>query len=282
VAVGALEFVSVVELVSDMFSVLLGTIVLFLVRRVIPRFGFLLHRRALGLIVVAALSFSVAEALAGVDTVAGPGTSMLVIFLEDLFEVLVIVLAGLAVVTLYRSERGEVASLRRSADLDDLTSLPNRSFFRRAAERRYQLSRENNIPLSCVVMDIDDFKPYNDTFGHGVGDRALICIAEALRRSARADDIVARYGGEEFVLLMNGDLEAAATLAERIRSVVERRCSPESESLVKRQLTISLGVASLASGTVNLADLLRAADEEMYRAKRAGKNRVYVRRDEGL
>lgn len=281
-AVGALEFVSVVELVSDMFSVLLGTIVLFLVRRVIPRFGSLLHRRALGLIVVAALSFSVAEALAGVDTVAGPGTSMLVIFLEDLFEVLVIVLAGLAVVMLYRSERGEVASLRRSADLDDLTSLPNRSFFRRAAERRFQLSRENDIPLSCVVMDIDDFKPYNDAFGHGVGDRALICIAEALRRSARADDIVARYGGEEFVLLMNGDLEAAATLAERIRSVVERRCSPESESLVKRQLTISLGVASLASGTVNLADLLRAADEEMYRAKRAGKNRVYVRRDEGL
>lgn len=281
-AVGTLEFVSVVELVSDMFSVLVGTIVLFLVRRVIPRFGFLLHRRALGLIVVAALSFSVAEALAGVDTVAGPGTSMLVIFLEDLFEVLVIVLAGLAVVMLYRSERGEVASLRRSADLDDLTSLPNRSFFRRAAERRFQLSRENDIPLSCVVMDIDDFKPYNDAFGHGVGDRALICIAEALRRSARADDIVARYGGEEFVLLMNGDLEAAATLAERIRSVVERRCSPESESLVKRQLTISLGVASLASGTVNLADLLRAADEEMYRAKRAGKNRVYVRRDEGL
>ena len=281
-AVGALEFVSVVELVSDMFSVLVGTIVLFLVRRVIPRFGFLLHRRALGLIVVAALSFSVAEALAGVDTVAGPGTSMLVIFLEDLFEVLVIVLAGLAVVMLYRSERGEVASLRRSADLDDLTSLPNRSFFRRAAERRFQLSRENDIPLSCVVMDIDDFKPYNDAFGHGVGDRALICIAEALRRSARADDIVARYGGEEFVLLMNGDLEAAATLAERIRSVVERRCSPESESLVKRQLTISLSVASLASGTVNLADLLRAADEEMYRAKRAGKNRVYVRRDEGL
>ena len=212
-AVGALEFVSVVELVSDMFSVLLGTIVLFLVRRVIPRFCFLLHPRALGLIVVAALSFSVAEALASVDTVAGPGTSMLVIFLEDLFEVLVIVLAGFAVVMLYRSERGEVASLRRSADLDDLTSLPNRSFFRRAAERRYQLSRENDIPLSCVVMDIDDFKPYNDAFGHGVGDRALICIAEALRRSARADDIVARYGGEEFVLLMNGDLEAAATLA---------------------------------------------------------------------
>jgi diguanylate cyclase (GGDEF)-like protein len=131
-------------------------------------------------------------------------------------------------------------------------------------------------------MDIDDFKPYNDAFGHGVGDRALIYIAEVLRRSARADDIVARYGGEEFVLLMNGDLEAAATLAERIRSAVERRCSPESESLVKRQPTISLGVASLASGTVNLADLLIAADEEMYRAKRAGKNRVYVRRDEGL
>ncbi len=97
---------SAIELVSDMISALLGTIVLILVQRVIPRFGFPLHRRALGPIVVAALTFSVAETLAGLDTIARPGTSVFIIFVEDLFEVLVIGLLGLAVVTLYRTERG--------------------------------------------------------------------------------------------------------------------------------------------------------------------------------
>lgn len=189
---------------------------------------------------------------------------------------LVIVLVGMAVVTLYRSEREEVTSLRRSADLDDLTVLPNRAFFRRAAERRFLLSRENGIPLACIVLDIDDFKPYNDEYTHAAGDQALVCVAEALRESIRADDIVARYGGEEFVIMMNGGSTAAAAVAERIRSEVEWHCSPENNTCIKRHITVSLGVAPLVLEMRTPDDLIAAAGEQMYRAKRAGKNRVSV------
>jgi predicted signal transduction protein with EAL and GGDEF domain len=136
--------------------------VFFVVRGVIPVFGFLLHRRAMPMILISALVFSLAEILARFQLFSGLKTSLIAVVIEDVLEVLVIGLVGLAVVTLYRSEKEEVTSLRRSADLDDLTVLPNRAFLRRAADRRFLLSRENGIPLACIVLDIDDFKPYND------------------------------------------------------------------------------------------------------------------------
>jgi len=272
--VWALETGTLIELISELVSVVAGALVFFVVRRVIPGFGFLLHRRAMRMILIAALVFSLAELLAGFQLFSGLGTSLVAVVVEDVLEVLVIVLAGLAVVTLYRSEREEVTSLRRSADLDDLTVLPNRAFFRCAAERRFLLSRENAIPLACIVLDIDDFKPYNDEYKHAAGDQALVCVAEALRGSIRADDIVARYGGEEFVVMLNGDPTIVAVIAERIRSEVERHCSPENNPCIWRNVTVSLGVASLGSETRTPEDLIAAADEQMYRAKKAGKNRV--------
>lgn len=99
---------------------------------------------------------------------------------------------------------------------------------------------------------------------------------KALRESIRADDIVARYGGEEFVIMMNGSPTTAAAIAERIRLEVERHCSPENKSRIKRHITVSIGVASLASKMRTPDDLIAVADEQMYRAKRAGKNRVSV------
>ncbi len=272
--VWALETGTLIELISELVSVVAGALVFFVVRRVIPGFGFLLHRRAMRMILISALAFSLAELLAGFQLFSGLGTSLVAVVVEDVLEVLVIVLAGLAVVTLYRSEREEVTSLRRSADLDDLTVLPNRAFFRCAAERRFLLSRENAIPLACIVLDIDDFKPYNDEYKHAAGDQALVCVAEALRGSIRADDIVARYGGEEFVVMLNGDPTIVAVIAERIRSEVERHCSPENNPCIWRNVTVSLGVASLGSETRTPEDLIAAADEQMYRAKKAGKNRV--------
>ena len=79
--------------------------------------------------------------------------------------------------------------------MDDLTGLSSRAFFRRAAVRRIELSKNNDLPLSCAVIDVDDFKPYNDRYGHQAGDEALRCVARVLRESARADDLSARYGG---------------------------------------------------------------------------------------
>ncbi len=126
------------------------------------------------------------------------------------------------------------------------------------------------------MLDIDDFKPYNDDFGHEAGDNALRCLARILRSSARADAIAARYVGEEFVLLVNGFPEEAAVVAERIRSEVERQCSPERDAAMLLQMTASLGVVPLTKETQTLDGLIEAADRQMYRAKRSGKNRVSI------
>jgi hypothetical protein len=120
--VWAIETDTLFELISEVVSVVVGAIVFFVVQRVIPVFGFLLHRRAMRMILISALVFSLAEILAGFQLFSGLGTSLIAVVIEDVLEALVIVLAGLAVVTLYRSEREEVTSLRRSADLDDLTA----------------------------------------------------------------------------------------------------------------------------------------------------------------
>ena len=175
---------------------------------------------------------------------------------------------------LRRSELNEVGPLRRSADIDPLTALHNQAFFRRAATRRVTQAREYGLPLSLAMLDIDDFKEYNDTFGHEAGNAVLRILAGVLRRSVRADDLVARYGGEEFVVLLGGRPGEVEEAMERIRLQVENRCSPVGESPVRRQVTVSVGVAALTESVQTLEALIEAADEAMYRAKRAGKNRV--------
>jgi len=271
-----LQTITLIEVISETVSIMVGTVVFFLVQRLIPGFGFLLQRRALRFILAAVLFFLAAQILALVETVFAPATSLTVTLLEDFAEVFVIVLAALAAVILYRSERQDIASLRRAADLDELTALSSRAFFRRAAKRRLTLSQENGLPLACIVLDIDDFKPYNDAFGHETGDRALVCVARAMQDLARADDLTARQGGEEFVVLMNGSLQDAVTVAERIRLRVEEACSPGRDEGLLRQITVSLGVARLSDKANTLEGLLDAADQEMYRAKRAGKNRAFA------
>ena len=180
----------------------------------------------------------------------------------------------LAAYFLRRSELNEVGPLRRSADIDPLTALHNQAFFRRAATRRVTQAREYGLPLSLAMLDIDDFKEYNDTFGHEAGNAVLRILAGVLRRSVRADDLVARYGGEEFVVLLGGRPGEVEEAMERIRLQVENRCSPVGESPVRRQVTVSVGVAALTESVQTLEALIEAADEAMYRAKRAGKNRV--------
>ncbi len=181
---------------------------------------------------------------------------------------------------LRRSELNEVGPLRRSADIDPLTALHNQAFFRRAAARRITQAREYGLPLSLAMLDIDDFKDYNDAFGHESGNAVLRILAGVLRRSVRADDLVARYGGEEFVVLLGGHLEEVEEAMERIRLQVEDRCSPVGDSPVRRQVTVSAGVAALTDTVQTLEELIEAADEAMYRAKRAGKNRVAAAAEE--
>ena len=132
------------------------------------------------------------------------------------------------------------------------------------------------MPLTCIVLDVDDFKAYNDSHGHEAGDRALSCVARVLGESVRADDLVARYGGEEFVMLVSGDVQSAVEIAERVRRRVACECVPEHDASLARPITVSLGVVPLTEETPTLERLVQAADAELYRAKGAGKHRVSV------
>lgn len=258
-----------------MFSAAAGIFVIVLSLRLASTLTLVAHRRALQVLAAAAVILVISEVVGTVAALSDQST-----FTEAAEEFVELGALSVAVVILYylsRAEREEISPLRRFADVDELTGLSSRSFFDRAAERRIDQSIEDNMPLSCLVLDIDDFKVYNDSHGHGAGDEILRCVGLTLRECARADDLVSRYGGEEFVVLMNGDTEAATEVAERMRQAVQQRCVPGEEGSLVRPVTVSVGVAPYVDDEMNSLDrLVLVADAEMYRAKRTGKNRVSV------
>lgn len=219
--------------------------------------------------------FALQEFLGGTNALLGgvvPEAGFEII--QEIAEISLVLCAGIAFYLLKMSEAREVSSLRYSADFDSLTDLNNHSYFLRVAPRRIETAIEYSLPLCCLMVDMDEFKAYNDHFGHEAGNGVLSRVAGALRECARTDDLLARYGEEEFILLIGGDLKAATEVAERIRSEVENRCSPGHDGCVMRQITVSVGVAPLTNKTRMPEELIAEADKRMYRAKRSGKNRV--------
>src|SRR5215212_8092079 len=244
----------VLEISFDALSAAAGLFVVATALRVASAFTLSAHRQAMQVLAAAAVIVVVSE--------------------------LVGILAAAAVLHyLRRVEREEISPLRRSADVDELTGLSSRSFFERAAGRRVEQARKKGTPLACILLDVDDFKAYNDTHGHAAGDEILRCLARVLRDSARTDDLVCRYGGEEFVLLVNGKANTAREIAERIREGVKSACVPEPKNAPERPTTVSLGVVPLSGETKSLERLIAIADAEMYRSKKIGKNRVSVFQD---
>lgn len=172
--------------------------------------------------------------------------------------------------------------LERFALLDGLTDIPNRRNFEDHYEREFRRAERDRLSLSVVMIDVDNFKLFNDHYGHGPGDTCLRRVAATLSGVAgRPRDIVARYGGEEFVaLLPSTDAEGAAELAEQFRSAVEALGIPHEYSDAGKVVTLSLGVAAASFaedryGTENLGALLARADNALYEAKSLGKNRVF-------
>ncbi len=161
------------------------------------------------------------------------------------------------------------------ARIDPLTGLFNRRHFSQLAEMEFKKAVRYNLPLSILIFDIDHFKNVNDTFGHQIGDKALIHVSHLFEQNARKSDVLARYGGEEFIaLLPNTDFHEAERTAERLRQTIE-----DAVMLIDGQsvcLTISIGVASnVISGEVeDLGLLLKQADAALYEAKNHGRNRV--------
>lgn len=167
-------------------------------------------------------------------------------------------------------------NLYESATRDPLTRVPNKGALDDTLRREFAFARRHGAPLALALLDIDHFKRINDTFGHSAGDGVLKSVARLVERSTRAGDFFARAGGEEFALILRDlDGRGAAACAERVRQLVESAVIMEGSTRVP--VTVSLGVACLAAEDATPEDLLRAADESLYQAKREGRNRVATR-----
>ncbi len=163
--------------------------------------------------------------------------------------------------------------VERLSIADGLTNLYNRRFLNERLKDEYSKALRYQMPLSFLILDIDFFKRVNDTYGHQVGDNALVAVAHVLQQSVRDSDLVARYGGEEFaVLLPHTGLDNALAVAEKIRLAVSEISV---EGMGEQHLTISIGASGIPDATVHSIDeLVRRADEALYRAKETGRNRV--------
>ena len=167
-------------------------------------------------------------------------------------------------------------ALQDMAMHDVLTGCLNRRAFFQAAIPDFAAAKDEGQQLSCVMVDIDYFKSFNDRFGHAVGDEVLKSTAQILAGGVRADDVLCRYGGEEFCILMpRTGVEEAERVAERLRKTIEMRAARTVRGLQSAHITASFGIANLADHET-CEDLLRDADRALYVAKEEGRNRVKV------
>jgi diguanylate cyclase (GGDEF)-like protein len=203
----------------------------------------------------------------------------------------------LRVIDAHRSDRRKTAELEQLTSIDPLTGIANRRTFEAALDQEWRRAMRHGAPLSLLMIDVDFFKRFNDTYGHVAGDDCLRRVAKVLADNARrAGEVAARYGGEEFaVLLPQVDLEEAQRLAERICNQVRALNVPHAASEVAAQVTVSVGVASApaalgtgAGGALPLGRggrggearsaataLVEMADKALYAAKTSGRNRAF-------
>ncbi len=165
---------------------------------------------------------------------------------------------------------------QRYASTDALTGLHNRGWLDDAFDREIKRSERDQLPLALIMIDVDDFKNYNDAYGHLAGDKVLVSVAEAIRSPLRPNDLIARFGGEEFVVLLpETTVYNAKIIAERLRKRVSESDPGELDGTDLPKVTISLGIAGRQSGYM-LDMMIAAADVAMYHAKRSGKNRIEI------
>lgn len=167
--------------------------------------------------------------------------------------------------------------MQRLSYNDGLTGLANRRRFDQALTLNWALAQRNRSSVALIMCDVDYFKPYNDHYGHLQGDEALRKVGAAIRSAVtRQSDLAARYGGEEFaILLPDTDENGAREIAERVQKELNALAIPHAASMIGPQLTVSLGIAATVPGTQQQArQLVQRADEALYAAKAAGRNRI--------
>lgn len=186
---------------------------------------------------------------------------------------------GLFMLLIFGKQLTETFSrLEQQTEIDGLTQIFNRYYFDNYFHREYMRSRRIKSPLSVVICDIDDFKAFNDIYGHQAGDKCLKSVAQALRQVLqRPGDLVARYGGEEFgILLPDTTPEGAHTVSELLRARIESLNLAHKSSRASKFVTVSLGAATFDGGEITQEQLLEKADRALYQAKAKGRNMVVV------
>ena len=167
--------------------------------------------------------------------------------------------------------------LQRISFLDGMTNIANRRCFDEFIEKEWQRVKQNNSSLALIIIDVDFFKDYNDTYGHVAGDECLKMIAGILKASTQqTKDLVARYGGEEFIVVLpDTDISDTAIVGEALRVNVERLAIKHKKSPISDHVTISVGVAVVrAADNITPMDIIAAADQALYQAKKRGRNRI--------
>ncbi|MFH1502929.1 MAG: diguanylate cyclase [Candidatus Eisenbacteria bacterium] len=166
---------------------------------------------------------------------------------------------------------------------DGLTDLYNHRFFHQLLDTEVSRALRYNRVVSLLMIDIDNFKRFNDTHGHPSGDIALKKLARLLQDASRSCDFVARYGGEEFAIIApEASADAARRMAERVRELVAEATFEGEEAMPGGNLTISIGVATVPMQASDKCELVERADQALYRSKAMGRNRVMVYGDESV
>ncbi len=227
------------------------------------------------LVVIAAMVFNLPGAILGVAAAVASG-----LFFTELDTGALINYGRLALIAggvgWYASRNlVQEEHLNRLLMLDRLTGLRNYSYFIDRLQEERQRADRFGSRVSLIMIDIDHFKPFNDKFGHRLGNELLIQMAAVFKAQVRGVDIVCRYGGEEFaILLPNTGTEASLEIAERIRATIDENDLPGSEILEK--CTVSAGVATYPNDAQDDLQLIDRADEALYEAKKIGRNKVVV------
>ncbi|HDZ45888.1 hypothetical protein LCGC14_0167490 [marine sediment metagenome] len=165
--------------------------------------------------------------------------------------------------------------------IDGLTGVPNRRHFDQFYNQQWHIAQQTQQPLSVIFIDIDNFKEFNDHYGHAMGDDTLRAVATTLNQCIDPSrDLLARYGGEEFVcVLPNQDHDEAVSIANGLREAVLSLAIPHAFSSTHSDLTVSMGVSSMSPGqSISSETLIKRADQQLYQAKKQGRNRVATRK----
>ena len=167
--------------------------------------------------------------------------------------------------------------LKLLADTDPLSKLYNRRYFTKASKHILEIAKRNKTDLSIIMLDIDDFKFVNDTYGHSVGDDVIITVSCILQEYSRHSDIVCRFGGEEFIILTpETNNDGAMVIAEKIRSEVEKKVIFIND--IKLKFTVSIGISQvIIDKDYNIEATIHRADKALYQAKETGKNKVCIK-----